>query len=102
MKNNTIQRIATCVFALAACQLTATADLSADFVDFAASDTPKIVPKIRTGDPGTKAKVYSFYNKKKDLTVFNFKIPRGDKGSTGADGAAGPAGPAGPDRGHGS
>jgi hypothetical protein len=96
MKNHLTKQIAGSVFALIACQLTATADLSTEFAaEFAASDAPKIIPKVRTGNPGTKAKVFSSYNKKKDVTLFRFTIPRGDKGSKGARGPKGDAGPAG-------
>ena len=93
MKPHALRQIATCALALAACQLTASADLAADFAaEFANSGTPQIKAKVRTGAPGTAAKVFSFTNKKKNTTVFNFKIPRGNTG------AAGPQGPSRPSK----
>ena len=58
MKNTAMPRVAACAIALAAGQLTATADLSADFVgQFAGSDAPNIFAKVKTGKPDSPAKV---------------------------------------------
>jgi formylglycine-generating enzyme required for sulfatase activity len=97
MKIDTISRIATCGIALSAFQLTAKADLSTAFVEqFAADGTGSIMAKVRTGNPGTLAKVTSFYSEKDKTTTFTFTIPRGDPGLRGATGAKGATGATGP------
>ena len=51
------------------------------------------VGNTNTGAPGTNAQVTNAGNE--HFAVFNFTIPRGDKGATGATGAQGPQGPKG-------
>ena len=105
MKTNTVKRIITSALALAACQITASADFASDFAgQFAESDTPKIFAKVRTGAANTKAKVSKSTGKGGNIT-FTFTIPKGknglqgpkgNTGNTGATGAQGPQGPMGP------
>jgi hypothetical protein len=97
MKINTISRIATCGIALSAFQVTANADLSTEFAEqFAAGGTGPIKARVRTGNPGTPAKVTSFFSEKDKTTTFTFRIPRGDPGRRGATGAKGATGAVGP------
>ncbi len=97
MNIHTVSRITTCAIALSAFQLTANAELSTEFVEqFAAGGTGPFKARVQTGNPGTAAKVTSFFSEKDKTTTFTFRIPRGDSGFRGATGAKGVAGAMGP------